>query len=203
MRKFNRSIIAAMATGLAALLIASAAMAQTNGGPALLPPDQLFAPPPSGPQQGQAPGKFQALYNDASLCSGLSARLRASAGVFAARALTESTRAQRAGDAQTAMELRDLFTYATGVRDSAFSAHQTLENFRTKLAQLNSVSDAGGQVLFIAGGRRVTPMQFDNLPTGGQQLTDAMMVHANALLDDFGAVSACMTAVGNVEITGP
>ncbi|WP_035590522.1 MULTISPECIES: hypothetical protein [Hyphomonas] len=198
-------IAGALAALTLALALALPATGQTGGTPPVLtPPGELFATePPTGQIQGQPPGKFQALYNDASLCSGLTAQLRASAGTFAARALTESTRAQRAGDSQAAADLKTLFSHGTGIRDTAASAHQTLESFRVTLSRLNGVSNAGGPILFLAGGRRVTPLPLDNLPAGGQPLTDAMIGHANTLLDSLEAVHICLDAVGAVDVTTP
>lgn len=188
---------------LAALTLALPIAAQTGGAPVLLPPDELFTPPPPSQSPAQSPGKFQSLYNEASLCSGLTAQLQASAAMYAARALTESTRAQRAGDENGAADMRSLFATGTSIRDTAASAHQTLESFRTTLARLGSVSDAGGVILFIAGGRRVTPLPLDSLPPGGQPLSDAMIGHANTLLDSLEAVHLCLEAVGSVDVTAP
>lgn len=182
-----------LAAAFAAFVLPAAA--QTGGSPALVPPDQLFAP--------QQPGKFQSLYNEASLCSGLTAQLQASAAMYAARALTESTRARRAGDENAAADMQSLFTTGTSIRDTASSAHQTLESFRTTLSGLDSVSDAGGRILFIAGGRRVTPLPLNSLPPGGKPLSDAMIGHANTLLDSLGAVHICLETVGSVDVTSP
>lgn len=189
---------------LAALTLTLPVTAQTGGAPVLLPPDQLFTPPPPSQQPaGQPPGKFQSLYNEASLCSGLTAQLQASAAMYAARALTESTRARRAGDEQTAVDLQALFGNGVTIRSTASSAHQTLESFRTTLSGLNGVSDAGGRILFLAGGRRVPPLPLNSLPAGGQPLTDAMIGHANTLMESLDAVNTCLAAVGSVDVTAP
>lgn len=184
------------APALAALMLALPAAPQTGGNSAgLLPPDQLFAPP--------QPVKFQALYNEASQCSGLTAQLQANAAMYAARALTESTRARRAGDAQTAADLQAIFVNGTTLRSTASGAHQSLEGLRTALAGRSDVGDAGGRVLFLAGGRGVTPLNLDSLSAGGPALVEDMIHRGEILLADLDRANACLSAVSAVDVTAP
>ena len=184
-----------LTAAFAALLLAGPAPAQTGGSaPVLTPPGELFA---------AQPGKFQKLYNDASQCSGHNARLQTNAAVYTARALTESTRARRNGDEQSATNLRALFLNGITIRDSAAGSHQSLEELRAALARRSDVSDASGPAMFNAGGRQVTPLQLETLPPAGPALVQAMIGQADWMLADLDAALACMTAVTDIDVTAP
>lgn len=184
-----------LTAALAALLFALPGQAQTGGSaPVLSPPGDLF---------GTQPGKLQKLYNDASQCSGHSVQLQTNAAVFTARALTESTRARRNGDEQSATDLRALFLNGITIRDSAAGSYKSLEELRAALARRGDVNVSGGQIWFVSGSRQVTPLQLDTLPPSGPALVMAMIGQSDVMLADLEEALACMTAVTYVDVTSP
>lgn len=184
-----------LTAALAAFLSALPAHAQTGGSaPVLTPPGELF---------GSQPPKLQKLYNDASQCSGHNSQLQTNAAVFTARALTESTRARRNGDEQSATDLRALFLNGITIRDSAAGSYKSLEELRAALARRGDVNISSGEVSFVSGGRQVTPLQLDTLPPTGPALVMAMIGQSNVMLADLEEALACMTAVTDVDVTTP
>lgn len=191
-----------LAAALAALILALPAIAQGEGNPGgLRPPGELFASP--APQVAAQPGKLQKLYNDASACSGHNAQLQAYAAMYTARALTESTRAQRAGDEQSATDLRAIFLNGVTIRDSAGSTHKSLEDLRAALAGRADVNDASGTVMYLSGSRRVIAPQLGNLPASGLPLVQRMVAEGDVLLGELDKALGCLTAVTSVDLTTP
>lgn len=178
---------------IAAVMAASAAAQGADNPAGLLPPQQLFAPRPT---------VFQQLYNDASECSGAARQLRANAAVFAARALNETTAAQRAGNTVAAEEMNTLFVNAATIRAAAATAADRLDSLRATLAARSDVNDATGLILQGAGARQILPLQLETLPTSGQPLQDGMFHRATSLLADLQTVQTCLETVNAVELPG-
>ena len=104
---------------------------------------------------------------------------------------------------QTSPETRSVAGFVPGPGIARLALSFDIDELRAALARRSDVNVSGGRIMYLSGGRQVTPLQLDTLPATGPALVQAMIRQADVMLADLDSALACMTAVTDVDVTTP